>query len=58
MSQYKYHPNSFLGMLGIPEDLMNFYGLLEKYEKSKTRINWWDLREQWETLFFTIKHRE
>ena len=56
--EYKYKPEDFSGMLCLSDDLQEFYLLLEGFDQSPTDENWWPLRRQWETVFFSIKHRE
>ena len=55
---YKYNPDDFYGILGLPEDLSVFYKLYETNKKERTQHSWLTLRKHWEDLFFTIKHRE
>ena len=57
-SKYKYNPDDFNGILGMTGELDIFYRLYEAYKKEKTRDNRFSLRNHWEDLFFTIKHRE
>jgi hypothetical protein len=54
---YKYNPDDFEGMLGLPDDFRNFYKFLEIYLENRSRENWFEFRRHWETLFFSIKHR-
>jgi len=55
---YRYNPDDFKGLLGLPDELSDFYKLHEVYRKEKTQHNRFALEKQWEDLFFTIKHRE
>ena len=55
---YRYNPVDFMKMKRMPEDLSGFYSRLEEYSSVPTDENLWHLRNQWEILFFTIKHRE
>ena len=55
---YKYDPDDFNDMLGIPSELSLFYKLYETYKKERTQKSWLTLRKHWEDLFFSIKHRE
>lgn len=57
-NKYKYNPENFRHMLNIADDLSEFYRLLEIYRENENDDNWFYLRECWETLFFSIKHRE
>ncbi|MDR2545881.1 MAG: hypothetical protein LBC96_00020 [Lachnospiraceae bacterium] len=55
---YKYVPDDFKGILGLPNELNAFYELYETYKKENTQYNRFALKKHWEDLFFTIKHRE
>ena len=55
---YKYSPEDFTGMLGLPGELKTFYRLHEIYTNNKTDRNRFALENHWENLFFTVKHRE
>ena len=55
---YRYSPEDFSGLLGLPGELRVFYEQLELFKKDSTDDNWFDLKKHWEDLFFTIKHRE
>ncbi|MCL2513589.1 MAG: hypothetical protein FWF08_06780 [Oscillospiraceae bacterium] len=55
---YRYSPDDFKGILGLPDELAVFYRLHEKYIKNKTQNNRFALDNHYENLFFTIKHRE
>ncbi|MCL2079450.1 MAG: hypothetical protein FWH17_06355 [Oscillospiraceae bacterium] len=54
---YKYKPEDFAGMLGLPQELQVFYELLECYKSGSSDSNWFRLRNHWENLFFLIKAR-
>ena len=56
--RYKYMPKDFEGMSDLPEDLEAFYKTLEIYKESDLFVDRVEFREAWETLFFSIKHRE
>lgn len=55
---YKYMPDSDMAdhYPRLYEELIDFYDLLEKYEKDKTRSNKHYLENQRNDLFFAIKH--
>jgi len=55
--RYKYNPDDFCNILGMSEDLSNFYKSLEIYRENENDDTWFPLRNRWEDLFFTIKHR-
>jgi len=55
---YKYNPDDYRDMLGLTDDLTEFYRLYEIYRADQTEINLWMLKIHWQNLFFTIKHRE
>ena len=57
-SGYKYSPEDFNGILGLPGELAVFYKLYETDKKENTRDSRFALKKHWEDLFFTIKHRE
>lgn len=52
---YKYNPEDFCNILGLSNELNNFYKLLEIYHENKNDDNWFTLRLHWEDLFFLIK---
>jgi len=54
---YRYNPDDFRGILGVPEELNYFYELLETYRENKSDDTWFPLRRHWEDLFFLIKAR-
>jgi hypothetical protein len=58
VGSYKYNPDDFIGILGLPSELADFYRLCEAYKSEKSNDKWLPLRKHWEDLFFTIKHRE
>ena len=55
---YKYNPVDFATLQNMSEDLEAFYGKLEIYSDDKSDESWLALRSCWQTLFFTLKHRE
>ena len=55
---YKYSPEEYNGILGLSEDLFEFYHLYEQYRADRTPDSLFALKNHWEVLFFTIKHRE
>ena len=55
---YKYNPADFESISGLSNELEEFYRLYEIQKASGDRGDWFDFREQWENLFFSIKHRE
>ena len=56
---YRYNPDDFKGILGLPDELYTFYNLHEKYSETKSRDDRFALENHWENLlFYTIKHRE
>jgi hypothetical protein len=55
---YKYNPDDFNGMLGMSGELVVFYTLYESDKKEKTQNSRFALKNHWEDLFLTIKHRE
>jgi len=57
-SSYKYDPDDFTGILGLPYELGVFYRLYETDKNEKTQTSRLALKKHWEDLFFTIKHRE
>ena len=50
-------PEDFKDMGGLDEDLHAFYCMLEQYEIEKTPGNRGFLRNQYETVFYSLKHR-
>ena len=57
-SVYKYNPEDYKGILGLSDDLTEFYRLYEQYRAGKNDDSLFALKNHWENLFFTIKHRE
>ena len=57
-SVYKYNPKDYEGILGLSSDLSTFYELYEQYRADRTNDSLFALKNHWENLFFTIKHRE
>lgn len=55
---YKYNPEDYKNILNLSTDLKDFYSSLERYRENKTDDNWFNFKKKWESLFFTIKHRE
>ena len=55
---YKYAPEDYEGVLGLSDDLSKFYHLYEQYRTDRTQDSLFALKNHWEVLFFTIKHRE
>lgn len=56
--KHKFIPGDFEGMLGLPDDLYDFYKAYDVYNSDKNLFNEVELISAWEKLFFTIKHRE
>jgi hypothetical protein len=54
---YKYTPESFTGILGLSDELEQFYKLYEEYLKLRTPAAKFILEKHSRDLFFTIKHR-
>ena len=57
IKEYKYFPEKYMGMPGIPEELNSFYQLYEIYIEYRTQNNLFALEKHARDLFFTIKHR-
>ena len=57
-SAYRYNPEDYEGVLGLADDLSEFYRLYEQCRGDRTRDSLFALKNHWESLFFTIKHRE
>jgi hypothetical protein len=57
-STYRYNPNDFQGILGLPDELNNFYALYEEQANNRTQESVFAFERHWENLFFTLKHRE
>jgi len=57
-NNYKYNPADFSSLQNMTEDLEAFYNKLEIYSDDNSEGNWFALRSCWQTLFFTLKHRE
>ena len=55
---YKYNPEDFTGILGLSDDLTEFYKIYEDYQKDDTQDNLFALDRIKRELFFTIKHRK
>ena len=57
MIEYKYDPASFLGVLGLSDELAAFYKMHKDYAANQTREGRLFLEKQARDLFFTLKHR-
>ena len=55
---YRFNPVDFANISCLPYELEDFYSLLEQYKESGSQDILPALRNQWEELFFTLKHRE
>ena len=55
---YKYTPDDFKGILNLPGELHVLYKLIENYKTVLSDDSWFEMKKQWEDVFFTIKHRE
>ena len=55
---YKYNPEDFKSILGMYDDMGNFYKLYELYKEEGTRSSRLGLEKHSEDFFFTLKHRE
>ena len=58
MSNHKYDPEDFRGMLNLSDELANFYRLHDDYAANKTQDKRLNLEKHGRDLFFTIKHRK
>ena len=58
MQKYKYNPEDFRHMQLLGEDIENYYVALSEYKKDNNLQNRFAFLDKWETLFFSIKHRE
>ena len=58
ITDYKYNPEDFTGVLNLSDDLSNFYKSLEKYRRTNELKDWVERHSHWEDLLFTIKGRE
>jgi len=56
-TNYKYSPEDFKDKNGLDKDLEEFYRLLEIYETDKNISNKVALRNQYEDVFYSLKHR-
>ena len=57
MRKYEYMPEDFEDKGGFDEDLRGFYRLLEQYNADKTPGNRGLLRNEYEIVFYSLKHR-
>ena len=55
---YRYAPVDFSSVQNLSEDLEAFYHAVQIYSEDKSDENWYALRHDWQTIFFTLKHRE
>ena len=58
METYKYMPYEFKGILGLAEDLTNFYIALEKYKHNRCNQSELMLKQCSIELHYTLKHRK
>jgi len=56
--KYKYQPEDFRDMQLLGEDIENYYNALSEYKANESLQNRFAFLDKWETLFFSIKHRE
>jgi len=56
MRKYKYMPEDFADTNGLDEDLATFYNLLEQYQNDQSSATRGLLRNQYETVFYSLKH--
>jgi hypothetical protein len=54
---YKYRPEDYEELLGLPPEMIDFYELLENYKENKTKSNRFRMEKQLNDLLFTIKHQ-
>ena len=54
---YKYTPERFQDVLGLSNELTDFYNLYETYSSDPTEENRFALEKHGRDLFFTLKHR-
>ena len=55
---YEYTPDKYKTVMGLSEDLKEFYRLLERFKEDKTMTNRLRMEKALNDLLFTIKHRE
>ena len=55
---YKFVPDDFKDILGLSEELSQFYTCFEIYKNDNSLSNRFSFEKQGRHLFFTIKHRE
>ena len=58
MQNYRYNPDSFIGIMRLSSDLENLYLHYERYTQERTQTNRFALERCGEDLFFTLKHRK
>ena len=56
MRNYRYNPDSFIGIMRLSDDLNSLYFHYERYAQEKTQPNRFALERCGEDLFFTLKH--
>jgi len=56
--KYKYNPQDFRHMQLLGENIENYYKALSEYKRNNNLHNRFAFLDKWETLFFSIKHRE
>lgn len=57
-NNYKYDPEVYSGILGLSEDLADFYTSHDAYMKEASIKNRFAFEKKGRELFFTVKHRE
>jgi hypothetical protein len=57
MYRYKYNPKDYENMIFLPDDIGEYYSVLEAYKKDKTNTNEALFSNKREDLCFSIKHR-
>ena len=58
MRNYRYNPDSFIGIMRLSDDLNSLYFHYERYSQERTQRNRFALERCGEDLFFTLKHRK
>lgn len=58
MTTHKYRPDDFVNILGLGDELKEFYYLYEAHQRKKSQYSKIDLEIQGRNLFFTLKHRK
>jgi hypothetical protein len=56
-TNYKYNPADFNGILGLTDELAEFYRLHEEYSNKRTQSKRFEFEKHGMDLFFTIKAR-